>query len=79
MMGQHHQLISKIDKALALLSHKVYIDVLKETDPNSDYSLYDILLRCRNEFIKLDDRELLKIVHNTEQYKQGKSNALEGN
>lgn len=67
MMGQHHRLISNIDKALSLLSHKVYVDVLREVDPGSDYSLYDLLLKCRNEFLKLDERELLKIANQVQE------------
>lgn len=66
MMGQHHKLISNIDKALSLLSHKVYTDILSEIDPDSDYSLYDILLRCRSELLKIDERDLLKIANSVQ-------------
>lgn len=66
MMAQHHKLISKIDQALSLLTHRVYQDVLRETDPNIDYSLFDILRHCRNELLKLDDRELIKIMNNVQ-------------
>lgn len=65
-MGQHHKLISNIDKALSLLSHKVYTDILSEIDPGSDYSLYDILLRCRSELLKIDERDLLKIANSVQ-------------
>lgn len=62
MIGSHGKLIRQINKALALLSQKVYTDVLSEVDPSQDYSLFDLLSKCKDELSKTDDRELLKIL-----------------
>jgi hypothetical protein len=63
MSGQHSKLILKLNKALGLLSQKVYTDVLTEKDPTQDYSLFDLLSQCRNELTKIDDRDLIKIAN----------------
>lgn len=61
MTGSHGKLIRQINKALSLLSQKVYTDVLSEVDPNKDYELFDILSQCKDELSKIDQRDLLKI------------------
>ena len=66
MIGQHHKLILQINKALSILSKKVYTDVLSEIDPNEDYSLFDVLTKCRNELAKIDEHDIIKIANMVE-------------
>lgn len=63
MMGQHSKLIMQINKALSILSQKVYTDVLSEVDSNKDHSLFELLSRCKDELIKIDERDLIKIAN----------------
>lgn len=62
MTGSHSLLIRQLNRALSLLSQKIYTDVLSEVDPNVDHDLFEILSKCKNELSKADDRELLKII-----------------
>lgn len=62
-MGQHSKLIMQINKALSILSQKVYTDVLSEVDSNKDYSLFELLSRCKDELLKIDERDLTKIAN----------------
>lgn len=66
MTGQHSKLILQINRALSILSKKVYTDVLSEIDPNENYSLYDILLHCKNELSAINSHELIKIANQVE-------------
>lgn len=61
MSGQHSKLILKLNKALSMLSQKIYTDVLSEKDSGKDHSLFDLVSQCKNEFSKIDDRELMRI------------------
>lgn len=61
MSGQHSKLILKLNKALSVLSQKIYTDVLSEKDSSKDYSIFDLISQCKNEFAKIDDRELMRI------------------
>jgi hypothetical protein len=61
MNGQHGKLILQLNKAMSMLSQKIYTDVLSETDVSKDYTLFDLFRECKNELAKIDDRELLKI------------------
>lgn len=63
MTGQHSKLIMKINKALSMLSQKVYTDVLSEVDSSQDYSLFNLLALCKDELSKVDERELIKIAN----------------
>lgn len=63
MIGQHSRLILQVNKALSILSKKVYTDVLSEIDPNDDYSLFDVLTKCKNELSKMDDHDMIKVAN----------------
>lgn len=63
MSGQHSKLILKLNKALSLLSQKVYTDVLSEKDSTQNYSLFDLLSECKNLISSIDERELIKIAN----------------
>lgn len=62
-MSKHGKLILQINKALNMLSQKVYTDVLSEVNPQDDYSLLDLLRKCKNELSKIDEQQLNKIVN----------------
>lgn len=62
-MSKHGKLILQINKALNMLSQKVYTDVLSEINPQDDYSLLDLLRKCKNELSKIDEQQLNKIVN----------------
>lgn len=66
MIGQHSRLILQVNKALSILSKKVYTDVLSEIDPNEDYSLFDVLTKCKNELSKMDDHDMIKVANMVE-------------
>lgn len=63
MNGQHGRLILQLSKAMSILSHKIYTDVLSENDVSKDYNLFDLLRQCKSEISKVDDRDLVKIAN----------------
>lgn len=62
-MNKHSKLILQINKALSILSQKVYVDVLSEIDPSDDYSLIELLKKCKENLSKIDENYLTKIAN----------------
>lgn len=62
-MSKHGKLILQINKALSMLSQKVYTDVLSEMNPQDDHCLLDLLKKCKSELAKIDEQQLAKIAN----------------